>query len=108
MASGPAWTAAEMLSRHTMPEPGKPSSGAESTMYLVAMHGRFYYNGPQPPPRRGERQKQTPSTVLEVIINESGLVAASAWMDNVPVPLSHLGPVTRLRYSGEPAIKRRA
>lgn len=102
MAAGPAKLAAKVLSPRGGPGPGY-APDAESVVYLVAMHGRFIYNGPQPPREHGERQKQAPSTVLELIIDGSGHVAASAWRDTVPVGLSHLGPVTQLHYPGEPA-----
>jgi len=72
------------------------SAEANGVAYLVAMHGHFHYNGPQPPPRH-HREKLRAIPVMELIINEDGLVASKAWMPKVPVPLSHLGPVTRLR-----------
>ena len=105
MASGPLKTASEVEDPHSTPGPGFPSEAGGIVVDLVAMHGRFFYTGPRPPSRPGEK-KQPPSTVMELVINERGFAASKAWLADVPVPLSRLGPVTRLHYPGEPAKRR--
>jgi hypothetical protein len=112
MAVGPLEVAAKVQgpdSTHFFPtaSSGPEAPGdANSIVYLVAMHGRFVYNGPAPRPRPHEA-KQRPSRVLELIINANGFVEGSAWMPSVPAPLSDLGPVTQLHYAGEPHPARR-
>jgi len=60
---------------------------------LVVMHGYFHVNGSPP---RGHHI--APGKVLELIIDaHTGFVQGLTLSDEVPVPLSQLGPVTRLR-----------
>jgi hypothetical protein len=101
MASGPLKTAEEVESPGASFGPGFPPN-TNSTAYLVAMHGCFTYNGPQPPPRPGAEPPPC-STVLELVVNESGAIASQRWTSSTVVPLSNLGPVTQLQYPGEPA-----
>jgi hypothetical protein len=65
----------------------------EEPVDVVVMHGYFHVNGSPP---RGD--SIAPGKVLELIIDaHAGFVQGLSLSDNVPVPLSHLGPVTRLR-----------
>jgi hypothetical protein len=65
----------------------------EEEVDLVVMHGRFEIDGSHPP-----HSRIAPGKVMELIVGaHTGFVTARSLSDHVPVPLSHLGPVTRLR-----------
>jgi hypothetical protein len=106
IASGPLKTALEVEDPHSLFGPGYPPE-PDRIVTLIAMHGCFLYNGPQPRPSAGAKP-QVPSTVRELIVSaaepEPG---GGSWMMSVPVPLSRLGPVTQLHYPGEPRPTRR-
>lgn len=60
---------------------------------LVVMHGYFHVNGSPP-----LGHHIAPGKILELIIGaHTGFVQELTLSDDVPVPLSQLGPVTRLR-----------
>jgi hypothetical protein len=76
-----------------------PSGGLGSAVdgkemvYVVVMHGYFHVNGSPP---RG--RSIAPGKVLELIIGAyTGFVQERSLSNKVPVPLSRLGPVTRVR-----------
>jgi hypothetical protein len=71
----------------------KALGGARSIVDLVAMHGRFASHGPHP-----HNRLEPKGRVLELIMNaHSGTVFGVSLAPKVPVPLSRLGHVTRLR-----------
>ena len=71
----------------------KALGGANSIVDLVAMHGRFTSSGSHP-----HNTPEPKGKVLEVIFSaHSGTVFAVSLAPRVPVPLSRLGRVTRLR-----------
>jgi hypothetical protein len=60
---------------------------------MVVMHGYFHVNAPHP-----SHSRIAPGKVMELIIGaHTGFVQARSLGNKVPVPLSHLGRVTRLR-----------
>ncbi len=65
---------------------------------LILMRGRFFPNHSEPPPHHhGRPRHRTPVTVIELLIPLQGEgPTGRSFGDSVPVPLSHLGPVTRL------------
>jgi hypothetical protein len=67
--------------------------GGGEAVDLVVMHGYFHIDASPPPGRR-----IAPGKVIELMIGAySGSREARSLSDRVPVPLSELGPVTRLR-----------
>jgi|HubBroStandDraft_6_1064221.scaffolds.fasta_scaffold624851_2 hypothetical protein len=107
MASGPLETALKIESLGSTSYPPTSPSGpaapgdANSTVYLVALRGRFVH------PRGLPGEAPASSHVLELIIDANGFVQSLGYMSKVPVALSHLGPVTQLHYPGEPTAARR-
>jgi hypothetical protein len=74
---------------------GRLGSGVneKEAVDLVVMHGHFQVNGSPPLGRH-----IAPGKVLELIVGaHTGFVQELTSGNDVPVPLSHLGPVTRLR-----------
>lgn len=93
-ASGRLEEAIKVFDPHAHPTPSglKALGGASSVVDLVAMHGHFTSNGP--PHNRPEPKGR----VLELIFSaHSGTVFAVSLGSRVPVPLSRLGHVERLR-----------
>jgi hypothetical protein len=92
MASGSLPAATRVFDPTAMFYPSSPEVASE-TEYLIAMHGHF---SPTRAPAGLRYSKRKPSPVLDLIVNEAGEIAASAYQRTVPISLSHLGPVTRL------------
>jgi hypothetical protein len=89
MASGTQGAAMKVI------EPGGTGSALSSQLPvdLVVMHGYFHVVGSPP---RG--RSIAPGKVLELMIDaHTGFVLELSLGNKVLVPLSHLGPVTRLR-----------
>lgn len=69
-----------------------PAIDGQEVVDLVVMHGYFHVNGSPPP-----GDQIAPGKVMELIIDiQTGSVAGLSLSNREPVPLSHLGPVTRL------------
>jgi hypothetical protein len=65
-----------------------------SSVYLVAMRGRFMPSYSHPPGAKPLRH----ITVIELLIDgHTGFREGRMLGSNIPVPLNRLGPVTRLR-----------
>jgi len=90
MASGSLRDAMSVMD----PTGGSGTAGdGQETVDLVAMHGHFRIDAPHP---RG--RQIGPGKVIELVIGaHTGFVQGRSQSDSVEVPLSHLGPVTRLR-----------
>jgi hypothetical protein len=70
-----------------------PTIDGQEVVDLVVMHGYFHLNGSPPPGR-----SIAPGKVMELIIDiHTGSVGGLSLSNKEPVPLSHLGRVTRLR-----------
>jgi hypothetical protein len=95
LASGRLKAAIKVFDPHAHPTSAglKALGGGKSTADVVAMHGRFTSTRPRPHNARAPKGK-----VLELIFSaHSGTVFALSLGPKVPVPLSRLGHVTRLR-----------
>jgi hypothetical protein len=75
------------------------ASELKTKVTLILMRGRFFPIHSEPPPRHHRRPRHpTPVTMIELLIPLQGEGPSGRSVgDSVPVPLSHLGPVTRVR-----------
>jgi hypothetical protein len=95
VASGPLEKAVKVFDPHAHPTKAglEKLGGAKSLVDLVAMRGRFTSRGPHP-----HNRPEPKGRVLELIMSaRSGVVFGVSLGPKVPVPLSRLGSVTRLR-----------
>lgn len=95
LASGPLNAAVKVFDPRAHPTAAglRALGGAKSVVDVVSMRGHFTSHGPHPHNRPEPKGK-----VLELIMNaHSGTVFGVSFAPKVPVPLSRLGHVMRLR-----------